>query len=170
MAILEVLRFPDERLRTKAQPVTEFNDEIKTLVKDMLDTMYEEKGIGLAATQVNVHQQVVVMDHSEDRNEPMVFINPELTDKTGKFKNEEGCLSVPGIYEKVERWETVTIKYFDEHGEQHEKPADELLSICIQHEMDHLEGILFIDHLSPLKRQRAKAKLEKMARQAAKHG
>lgn len=168
MAKLEVLTFPDERLRTTAKPVQTFNDDIKQLVQDMFETMYEENGIGLAATQVNIHQRVIVMDLSEDRSQARVFINPTLTAKSGSFVNEEGCLSVPGIYAKVERFERVHIHAFDENGAEFEIDADELLSICIQHEVDHLNGILFVDHLSPLKRQRIKEKLEKEKRLAKK--
>ncbi|TKB51914.1 peptide deformylase [Ferrimonas aestuarii] len=169
MATLEVLRFPDERLRTVAKPVTEFDDELQTLIDDMFDTMYHENGIGLAATQVDRHVQVIVMDHSEDKAEPMVFINPKLSNLQGAFTNEEGCLSVPGVYAKVERHETVTIEAQDREGNSFTVDADELLSICIQHEMDHLLGKLFVDYLSPLKRQRIRQKLEKQARLDAKH-
>ncbi|GLS84826.1 peptide deformylase [Paraferrimonas haliotis] len=170
MAILEVLKYPDDRLRTKAAAVTEFNADVKKLVADMLETMYQENGIGLAATQVNVHKQVVVMDHSEDQNEPMVFINPTFKASEDHFINEEGCLSVPGIYAKVERAAKVTIHAYDADGNEFEKDADELLAICIQHEVDHLNGVLFVDYLSPLKRQRIRQKLEKAARHAARAG
>ncbi|CAB9492100.1 MULTISPECIES: peptide deformylase [Alteromonas] len=168
MAILDVLSFPDERLRTVAKPVEEVNDEIKQLVSDMFETMKDENGIGLAATQVNRHVQVVVMDVSEDQNEPRVFINPEIIRKDGSTISEEGCLSVPGNYAKVERAEAITVKALDENGETFELDAEGLLAICIQHELDHLKGKLFIDYLSPLKRQRIRKKLEKEARLAAK--
>ncbi|KXJ60856.1 MAG: peptide deformylase [Alteromonas sp. Nap_26] len=168
MAILDVLSFPDERLRTVAKPVSEVNDEIKQLVSDMFETMKDENGIGLAATQVDRHVQVVVMDVSEDQNEPRVFINPEITHKDGSTISEEGCLSVPGNYAKVERAESITVKALNEHGETFELEAEGLLAICIQHELDHLKGKLFIDYLSPLKRQRIRKKLEKEARLAAK--
>lgn len=168
MAILDVLSFPDERLRTVAKPVEEVNDEIKQLVSDMFETMKDENGIGLAATQVNRHVQVVVMDVSEDQNEPRVFINPEIIRKDGSTISEEGCLSVPGNYAKVERAEAITVKALDENGEAFELDAEGLLAICIQHELDHLKGKLFIDYLSPLKRQRIRKKLEKEARLAAK--
>jgi peptide deformylase len=168
MAILDVLSFPDERLRTVAKPVEEVNDEIKQLVSDMFETMKDENGIGLAATQVNRHVQVVVMDVSEDQNEPRVFINPEIVRKDGSTISEEGCLSVPGNYAKVERAEAITVKALDENGETFELDAEGLLAICIQHELDHLKGKLFIDYLSPLKRQRIRKKLEKEARLAAK--
>ena len=168
MAILDVLSFPDERLRTVAKPVEEVNDEIKQLVSDMFETMKDENGIGLAATQVNRHVQVVVMDVSEDKNEPRVFINPEITRKDGSTISEEGCLSVPGNYAKVERAEAITVKALNEEGEAFELDAEGLLAICIQHELDHLKGKLFIDYLSPLKRQRIRKKLEKDARLAAR--
>ena len=168
MAILDVLSFPDERLRTVAKPVEEVNDEIKQLVSDMFETMKDENGIGLAATQVNRHVQVVVMDVSEDQNEPRVFINPEIVRKDGSTISEEGCLSVPGNYAKVERAEAITVKALDENGDTFELDAEGLLAICIQHELDHLKGKLFIDYLSPLKRQRIRKKLEKEARLAAK--
>ncbi len=168
MAILDVLSFPDERLRTVAKPVEEVNDEIKQLVSDMFETMKDENGIGLAATQVNRHVQVVVMDVSEDQNEPRVFINPEIIRKDGSTISEEGCLSVPGNYAKVERAEAIIVKALDQNGESFELDAEGLLAICIQHELDHLKGKLFIDYLSPLKRQRIRKKLEKEARLAAK--
>jgi peptide deformylase len=168
MAILDVLSFPDERLRTVAKPVEEVNDEIKQLVSDMFETMKDENGIGLAATQVNRHVQVVVMDVSEDQDEPRVFINPEIIRKDGSTISEEGCLSVPGNYAKVERAEAITVKALDQNGESFELDAEGLLAICIQHELDHLKGKLFIDYLSPLKRQRIRKKLEKEARLAAK--
>ncbi|MEQ3640273.1 MAG: peptide deformylase [Alteromonas sp.] len=168
MAILDVLSFPDERLRTVAKPVDDVNDEIKQLVADMFETMKDEKGIGLAATQVDRHVRVVVMDVSEEQDEPRVFINPEITRKEGETISEEGCLSVPGNYAKVERAEAITVKALDENGDAFELEAEGLLAICIQHELDHLKGTLFIDYLSPLKRQRIRKKLEKEARLAAK--
>jgi peptide deformylase len=168
MAILDVLSFPDERLRTVAKPVNDVNDEIRQLVADMFETMKDEKGIGLAATQVDRHVRVVVMDVSEEQNEPRVFINPEITRKEGQTISEEGCLSVPGNYAKVERAESITVKALDENGDAFELEAEGLLAICIQHELDHLKGTLFIDYLSPLKRQRIRKKLEKEARLAAK--
>ena len=168
MAILDVLQFPDERLRTVAKPIDEVNSEIKQLVADMFETMREEKGIGLAATQVNQHVRLVVMDVSEEQNEPRVFINPEIVNKEGSTISEEGCLSVPGNYAKVDRAEKVTVKALDGEGEPYELEADGLLAICIQYELDHLNGKLFVDYLSPLKRQRIRKKLEKEARLAAK--
>ena len=168
MAILDVLRFPDERLRTVAEPVSEVNDEIKQLVSDMFETMKDENGIGLAATQVDRHVQVVVMDVSENQDTPRVFINPEITEKDGSTISEEGCLSVPNNYAKVERAEAIKVKALDAEGNPFELEADGLLAICIQHELDHLKGKLFVDYLSPLKRQRIRKKLEKDARLAAK--
>jgi len=165
MAILSVLRFPDERLKTKATQVTEVNDNIKNIVNDMFETMYDENGVGLAATQVNIHQRIVVMDVSENKENPIVLINPEIIKKSEEtLINEEGCLSVPGCYAKVDRHTQVTVKALDIDGKEFTLDGDELLAICIQHELDHLQGILFIDYLSPLKRQRIKKKLEKEAR------
>ena len=165
MTILTVLSFPDDKLRTKATDVAEVNDEIRTIVDDMLETMYEENGVGLAATQVNIHQRIVVIDVSDDKKQPLVFINPEIINKSeDTFINEEGCLSVPGCYAKVDRHAQVTVKALDKNGKAFVLDGEELLSICIQHELDHLQGILFVDYLSPLKRQRIKAKFEKEAR------
>lgn len=165
MAILPVLRFPDERLRTVAQEVTEVNDDIRTIVDNMFETMSHEKGVGLAATQVDIHQRIVVMDVSENSDQPLTFINPEIIKKSDDtFINEEGCLSVPGCYAKVTRHERVTVKALNRDGKEFTIDGDELLSICIQHELDHLAGVLFVDYLSSLKRQRIKAKLEKEAR------
>lgn len=165
MTILTVLRFPDPRLKTKASPVTEITEETTTIIDDMLATMYAEKGVGLAATQVNIHQRIVVMDVSEESNQPIVLINPEIIDTSDETViNEEGCLSVPGTYAKVNRHTRCTVKALDREGKEFTLDGEELLSICIQHELDHLNGILFVDYLSPLKRQRIKAKLEKEAR------
>ena len=168
MAILDVLRFPDERLRTIAKPVETIDSAIKTLVSDMLETMKDENGIGLAATQVDVHKRVVVIDVSEKQDTPQVFINPDITHMDGTTISEEGCLSVPNNYAKVERAEKITVKALDENGDSFTLDADGLLAICIQHELDHLKGKLFVDYLSPLKRQRIRTKLEKEARLAAK--
>lgn len=168
MAKLEVLRFPDERLRTVAKPVEAVDASIQKLVDNMLDTMRDENGIGLAATQVNVHKRVIVIDVSEEQNELKVLINPQITRRDGKTISEEGCLSVPNNYAKVERAETVTVEALDRNGEKFSLDAEGLLAICIQHEMDHLEGKLFVDYLSPLKRQRIRTKLEKEARLAAR--
>ncbi|WP_426359237.1 peptide deformylase [Pseudocolwellia sp. HL-MZ19] len=165
MTILSVLRFPDERLKTKATQVTEVNDNIKTIVNDMFETMYDENGVGLAATQVNIHQQIVVIDVSENKETPIVLINPEIIARGEEtLINEEGCLSVPGCYAKVDRHTQVTVKALDINGKEFTLDGEELLAICIQHELDHLKGILFVDYLSPLKRQRIKTKLEKEAR------
>ncbi|MCW2268888.1 peptide deformylase [Pseudomonas sp. JQ170] len=168
MAILNILEFPDPRLRTLAKPVTEVDDSIRQLVDDMFETMYEAPGIGLAATQVNVHKRVVVMDLSEDRSAPRVFINPELETLTDDMDQyQEGCLSVPGFYENVDRPVRVKIKALDRDGKPFEEIAEGLLAVCIQHECDHLNGKLFVDYLSTLKRDRIKKKLEKQHRQQA---
>ena len=165
MTILTVLRFPDPRLRTKAQPVADITDATSTIIDDMLATMYEEKGVGLAATQVDIHQRIVVMDTSEDSDQPIIFINPEIIATSDETSiNEEGCLSVPGTYAKVDRHDACTVKALDRHGKEFTLNATELQSICIQHELDHLKGILFVDYLSPLKRQRIQKKLEKEAK------
>ncbi len=165
MTILTVLRFPDPRLRTKAQPVAEITATTEKIIDDMLVTMYEAKGVGLAATQVDIHQRIVVMDTSEESNQPLVLINPEIIATSDETSiNEEGCLSVPGSYAKVNRHNTCTVKALDRHGEEFTLNASELQSICIQHEIDHLNGVLFVDYLSPLKRQRIQKKLEKEAR------
>lgn len=165
MTILTVLRFPDPRLKTKASAVTKITDATLTIVDDMLATMYEEKGVGLAATQVDIHQRIVVMDVSENNDQPIVLINPEIIAKSDEtLINEEGCLSVPGFYAKVDRHTSCTVKALDRNGKEFTLDGEELLSICIQHELDHLNGVLFVDYLSPLKRQRIQAKLEKEAR------
>ncbi|SFC50200.1 peptide deformylase [Pseudoalteromonas denitrificans] len=168
MAILEVLRFPDERLRTIAKNVTQVDDSIRKIIDDMFETMYDENGVGLAATQVNIHQRIVVMDVSEEKDKQIVLINPEIIKQSGSTISEEGCLSVPDTHAKVDRAEIVTVKALNAQGEAFEMDADELLAICIQHELDHLVGKLFIDYLSPLKRQRIRKKLEKEAKLAAK--
>jgi peptide deformylase len=168
MTVLTVLHYPDDRLRTTAKPVAEITAQTRQLVADLLDTMYDENGIGLAATQVNVHQRVVVIDVSESRDQPQVFINPEITSKSGDTTYEEGCLSVPQSYANVERAAEVTVKAQNAEGEWFELKAEGLLAICLQHELDHLVGKLFIDYLSPLKRDRIKKKLEKEARNAAR--
>lgn len=166
MAILNILEFPDPRLRTIAKPVVTVDDALRTLIDDMFETMYDAPGIGLAASQVNVHKRLVVMDLSEDQSEPRVFINPEfefLTDETEQY--QEGCLSVPGFYETVERPQKVRINALDRDGQAFELIAEGLLAVCIQHECDHLNGKLFVDYLSVLKRNRIKKKLEKQHRQ-----
>jgi peptide deformylase len=168
MAILKILEFPDPRLRTIAKAVTQFDASLLKLVGDMTDTMYEADGVGLAATQVDVHKRVVVIDVSEERNAPMVFVNPEITvlDQCTR-EVKEGCLSVPGFYEPVTRPEHVLVRAQDQHGNAIELQPDGLLAVCIQHEMDHLNGKLFVDYVSALKRQRIRSKLEKQHRESA---
>ena len=169
MALLTILSFPDPRLRTIAQPIAKVTDEIRQLAADMFETMYEAPGIGLAATQVDHHIQLIVMDLSESKDQPLVFINPKITPLTEETQPyEEGCLSVPQIYDKVERPSRVKIEAMNLEGEQFEIETDGLLAICIQHEMDYLSGKLFVDYLSPLKRQRAREKVEKLTRQRQK--
>lgn len=165
MPVLQVLHYPDERLRKVAKPVAQVTNDIKQIVDDMFETMYAEEGIGLAATQVDIHQRIIVIDVSEERNERLVLINPEILTKCGETGIEEGCLSIPEQRALVPRAEKVSIRALNREGEQFELDADGLLAICIQHEIDHLEGKLFIDYLSPLKRQRIRQKLEKLARQ-----
>ena len=161
MALLNILQYPDERLHTVAQPVAKIDERIQTLIQDMFETMYEARGIGLAATQVDVHERIVVMDLSEEKNEPRVFINPVITHKNGETTYEEGCLYVPGIYDTVTRAEQVTVEALNEKGEAFTLEADGLLAICIQHELDHLMGKVFVEHLSQLKQNRIKTKLKK---------
>lgn len=165
MALLTILHFPDDRLRTVAKPVEQVDDALRALIDDMFETMYEAPGIGLAATQVDFHQRLVVIDVSEERNQPLVLINPEILEKQGVEQSDEGCLSVPGIYEPVERAEWIKVRALDRNGEPFELETDGLLAVCIQHELDHLEGKLFVDYLSILKRQRIRKKLEKQLRQ-----
>ncbi len=167
MAILDILHFPDPRLRTRAKPVEEVDDEVRRLVDDMFETMYDAPGIGLAATQVNVHRQIIVIDISENRDQPLCLINPMILERDGEEEMEEGCLSVPGIYETVRRAERVRVRALDRDGNPFELEADGLLAVCIQHEMDHLQGKLFVDYLSQLKKNRIRKKLEKRARVAA---
>ena len=169
MAILPILCYPDPRLHKVAQPVAQVDQRIQTLVKDMLETMYDAHGIGLAATQIDAHVRVVVIDVSEERNEPMTLINPEiLWASEEKQLGEEGCLSVPGIYDGVERSTSVKVRALDENGKSREIEAEGMLAICIQHEMDHLMGKVFVEYLSPLKRNRIKTKLVKAQKQALK--
>lgn len=165
MALLNVLKFPDERLRTVAQPIKDVDTRVQNIVDDMLQTMREEKGIGLAATQVDIHQRIVVIDVSADYSEPMVLINPQIIDKQGSISSEEGCLSVPNNYAKIERAKSITVQALDRDGKEYQIQADGLLAKCIQHELDHLDGKLFVDYLSALKRQRIKKKLAKDHRQ-----
>lgn len=162
MAILNILEFPDKRLRTIAKPVELVDSEIQRLVDDMLETMYEARGVGLAATQVNVHKRVIVMDISDEKNQPICLINPQVIEKDGVSEAEEGCLSVPGFFEKVSRAEHIKISALNRDGESFELEARDLLAVCIQHEMDHLEGHLFVDYISAFKRTRIKNKLEKI--------
>ncbi|PCI07827.1 MAG: peptide deformylase [Gammaproteobacteria bacterium] len=165
MAILDILYYPDKRLRTIAKPVAKVNDNVKKLVDDMFETMYVAPGIGLAATQVNVHKQVIVIDVSENKDQPLCLINPVIIAEEGIQSCDEGCLSVPEIYETVQRFEKVTVKAMDQNGDEFTLQADEMLSVCIQHEMDHLVGKLFVDYLSPLKLQRLKKRLLKNMRE-----
>jgi peptide deformylase len=167
MTILTILEYPDPRLRTKAKPVTKVDDAIRTLVDDLFETMYDAPGIGLAASQVDVHKRIIVMDVSEGRDTPHVFINPTLTGLGDEIPAEEGCLSIPGFYEEVIRFESVRVEALDRHGEPFTLTATDMLAICIQHECDHLEGKLFVDYLSPLKRNRIRKKLAKAQRQRA---
>lgn len=165
MARLEILHYPDPRLHKVAKSVKVFDHKLKTLVKDMQETMYEAPGIGLAATQVDQHIRLIVIDTSKEKNDLKVIINPEIIAKDGKQDYEEGCLSVPGIYEKVTRAEQITIQAQDVDGKKYQLEADGLLSVCIQHEMDHLMGKVFVDYLSPLKRNRIKTKMIKHKRE-----
>ncbi|MGM0525910.1 MAG: peptide deformylase [Pseudomonadota bacterium] len=164
MSKLTVLKYPDERLRKVAEPIAGVDDALRGTIDDMFETMYESQGVGLAATQVDVHRRLFVADCSEDQNEPMVFINPEITKAEGHFTNDEGCLSFPNVYAKVERAEHITVKAIDRNGEEFSLDAEGLLAICIQHEIDHLNGKLFVDYLSPLKQNRIRKKLEKEQR------
>lgn len=170
MAVMTILKYPDERLRTVAQPVKQVDDNLRRVIDDMFETMYGSQGVGLAATQVDVHQRLFIADCSENQDEPLVFINPEIIERDGIHENEEGCLSFPGVYAKVERAGEITVRALDRDGNSFDKKADGLLAICIQHEIDHLNGKLFVDYLSPLKRDRIRKKLEKEARLASKQG
>lgn len=165
MAILKILHYPDERLHTVASPVKEVNAEIRRLIDDMSQTMYAAPGIGLAATQVNVHKQVIVIDISESHNKLMALINPRIVSREGLGEREEGCLSVPGIYEKVSRAERVTVEALDRDGKSFRLDAEGLLAVCIQHEIDHLQGKVFVEYLSRLKQTRIKIKLQKLLRE-----
>ena len=165
MAILKILEFPDPRLRKKAVTVTDIDDDLRNLIDDMLETMYAAPGIGLAATQVDVHKRLLVADISPEKDDPRALINPEILEKDGTAISEEGCLSVPGYFEEVERAESIRVRYLDRDGAPVEKNAEGLLAICIQHEIDHLNGKLFVDYLSEAKRQRIRKKLEKDRRQ-----
>jgi peptide deformylase len=167
MASLNILRYPDPRLYKKAAPVAEVNEEIRALVRDLAETMYAAPGIGLAATQVDVHKRVIVIDTSDTRDQLLVLINPEIVSREGVQCCEEGCLSLPGIYEPVERAERIAVRARDAQGRAFTLEADKLLAVCIQHEIDHLEGKVFVDYLSRLKQQRIKAKLQKQLRETA---
>lgn len=167
MALLPILKHPDERLHIVAKPVEQVDERIRTLVADMAETMYQAQGIGLAATQVDVHERVVVIDVSEERNQLMALINPVITHKEGETTYDEGCLSIPGVYDTVHRAEKVTVDYLDAEGKAHTLNADGLLAICIQHELDHLDGKLFVEYLSNLKQNRIKTKLSKLKKQGA---
>ncbi|NOR51620.1 MAG: peptide deformylase [Gammaproteobacteria bacterium] len=161
MALLDILNFPDTRLRTVAKSVKQVDDSVRSSIDDMFETMYAAPGIGLAATQVNWHKRIIVIDLSEEKNQPLVLINPMILERSGSQDGEEGCLSVPGYYESVERAEFVRIEALNRDGEQYELEAEGLLAVCIQHEIDHLNGMLFVDHISRLKRSRIQKKLEK---------
>jgi len=165
MTILSILHFPDPRLRQQTKPVTVFDGDLKVLKDDMLDTMYAAPGIGLAAIQVNILKSMMVIDISETKNDPRCFVNPELVEHDGLIKTDEGCLSVPAIYEPVSRYEKIKVKAQDEFGEWFELEADGLLSVCIQHEMDHLKGKLFVDYLTEMKRKRIRKKMERYRRE-----
>lgn len=165
MALLPILTHPNERLHIVAKPVEKVDDRIRTLLADMAETMYASRGIGLAATQVDVHERVVVIDLSEEHNQLLTLINPVITKKNGETTYEEGCLSVPGIYDTVTRAETITVEFLDANGDKQTLDAEGLLAICIQHELDHLQGKLFVEYLSPLKQNRIKTKLKKRARE-----
>lgn len=165
MALLTILEFPDSRLRQQATAVSVVDETIKNLVKDMFETMYESNGVGLAATQINVHKQVIVIDVSEEKNVPLCLINPVVVSRNGETESNEGCLSVPGFFEPVKRADIIRIEALDAEGNCFGLDAHGLLSICIQHEMDHLQGKLFVDYISSFKRQRIKSKLEKLHRQ-----
>jgi peptide deformylase len=167
MARLTILEYPDPRLRTRAVPVTRFDAALGKLIEDMFQTMYAAPGIGLAATQVDVHQRLLVMDVSKEQNAPQVFVNPEIIARDGVEVTEEGCLSVPGIYDEVERADRVTVRAVDRHGKPFERELDGIAAVCLQHEMDHLAGKLFVDYLSELKRERIRKKLDKDRKERA---
>jgi peptide deformylase len=161
MALREILHFPDERLHTVARPVEQFDDAVRVLARDMAETMYAAPGIGLAATQIDVHLRVITIDISETRDQLIVLVNPKIVEREGEQVSEEGCLSVPGVYEKVERAQKVKVRAFDAAGKGYTLDAEGLLAVCVQHEMDHLDGRVFVEHLSRLKQSRIKAKLSK---------
>ena len=167
MTLLNVLEFPDPRLRTKARPIEKVDDELRALIDTMFATMYAAPGIGLAATQVDVHKRLLVADVSSEKNAPYALINPDIVEQEGRVVTEEGCLSVPGIYAEVPRAERIRVRYLDRDGATQESEMDGLLAVCVQHEMDHLEGRLFVDYLSEAKRQRIRKKLQKERRHQA---
>ena len=167
MSLLTILEYPDKRLRTLATPIETVDATLSALIDDMFETMYDAPGIGLAATQVNVHKQLLVLDISEDKSQPMVFINPKIVARDGKQVYQEGCLSLPNIFADVTRYNQITVEALDRHGQAFTLVADGLLAVCIQHEMDHLIGKVFVDHLSPLKRALAEKKLAKMRKLSA---
>ncbi|HHH45621.1 MAG TPA: peptide deformylase [Thiotrichales bacterium] len=167
MAILDILHFPDPRLRRRAAPVAQVDDAIRQTVDDMFETMYAAPGIGLAAVQVNIPKRIIVIDISEEKDQPLCLINPEILSREGTEEMDEGCLSVPGIYEKVQRAERIRVRALDREGTPFELEADGLLAVCVQHEIDHLDGKLFVDYLSPVKRERIRKKLEKQRRHKA---
>ena len=167
MAILNILQYPDARLHKVAAVVTQFDDALKKLVRDMAQTMYEAPGVGLAATQVNVHKQVIVIDTSESHDQLKVLINPRILQRDGIQVSEEGCLSVPGVYEEVERAEKVVVRAQDEHGAEYVMESEGLVAVCVQHEMDHLKGKVFVEYLSRLKQARIRSRMEKEARRKA---
>lgn len=164
MTRLTILEYPDPRLRTVAQPVGQVDDDLRSLIDDMLETMYASKGVGLAATQVNVHRRLLVLDVSENQDQPLVLVNPEILSREDACTTQEGCLSVPGVYDDVERARRIRIRALGRDGEAFQMEAEGLLAVCVQHEMDHLEGKLFVDYLSELKRQRIRKKMEKERR------
>ncbi len=166
MALLNILQYPDPRLHTVAKPVAQVDDRVRAIVADMFETMYEAKGVGLAATQVDIHERIIVVDTSEQRDQPMVLINPQIVERSADCKEwEEGCLSLPGIYDKVTRPDQIRVRALDARGESFEIDADGLLAVCVQHEMDHLEGKVFVDYLSALKRNRIKVRMRKRQRE-----
>jgi len=167
MAIRSILEFPDPRLRTRAQPVTRFDADLHRVVDDMLETMYAAPGIGLAATQVDVHQRLVVIDVSDEHNDPLILINPEILLREGEIATEEGCLSVPGYFDEVKRASRIRVRAQDRDGNFFERDCEDILAVCVQHEMDHIDGKLFVDYISSLKRERVRKKLEKERKERA---
>ncbi len=168
MALLSILHHPDPRLRKKAQPVTQFTTALQQTIEDMLETMYAAHGIGLAATQVNIQKQIIVIDVSEERNQPLILLNPQIVSAQGNQEHDEGCLSVPDYYDKVIRPDVIQVNALDRYGQAFSLDAQELLAFCIQHEMDHLQGKLFVDYLSPMKQQRVRKKMEKWEKEQKK--